>query len=94
MGRKLSVFSFVRQIDKDSKTADSYNTGLFAEHIIVASYEKMETDKLEKMRFIINKIIKKRKEYIRVNKSNDIKSQENNDENVTNAYPNNTLVDK
>lgn len=43
------------------KGVDDYHTGLVGEQIIVASYQIMPIEKLEKMRFIINKIIKKKK---------------------------------
>ena len=58
---KKNIIKIFSEISKDSKKQESYNTGLLGENIIVASYKKMPTEKLEKMRYIINKIIKNRK---------------------------------
>ena len=69
MGDKNTVFNLMKRINKASKKAESYNTGLIGEHIIIASYKQMPLNKLEKMRFIINKIIKQKKEFIRVAKA-------------------------
>ena len=63
---KNNVFDLMKRINKESKKAENYNTGLIGEQLIVASYKQMKLDKLEKMRFIINKIIKQKKEFIRV----------------------------
>ena len=64
--KKNNVFDLMKRINKESKKAENYNTGLVGEQLIVASYKQMPLDKLEKMRFIINKIIKQKKEFIRV----------------------------
>lgn len=48
------------------KGVPEYHTGLLGEQMIVASYQTMDVEKLEKLRFILNKIIKKKKEYLRV----------------------------
>lgn len=61
-GRKRDVFKLMRDITKDAETQESYGTGLMGEAIIISSYKKMKIADLEKMRFIINKIIKKKKE--------------------------------
>ena len=63
---KNNVFELIKRINKESKKAEKYDTGLIGEQLIVASYKTMPLDKLEKMRFIINKIIKQKKEFIRV----------------------------
>ena len=56
------IFKLAKKIKGEiKKGVDDYHTGLIGEQIIVASYQTMPTEKLEKMRFIINKIIKKRK---------------------------------
>lgn len=61
------IFKLAKKINRELKQGvDDYNTGLLGEQIIVASYQTMETDKLEKMRFIINGIIRKRKERKRI----------------------------
>lgn len=60
------AFKLAEKIQNEiKKGVDNYHTGLLGEQLIVASYQTMETDKLEKMRFIINKIIKKRKDGMR-----------------------------
>jgi len=61
-----NVYDLIKRINKETKHAEKYNTGLVGEQIIVASYKQMPVDKLEKMRFIINKIIKQKKEFLRV----------------------------
>ena len=66
---KSNVFDLMKRINKASKKAENYNTGLIGEQLIVASYKQMPLDKLVKMRFIINKIIKQKKEFIRVAKA-------------------------
>ena len=59
---KKSMFKIIKDIKKESKNAESYNTGLLGEQMIVSAYKTMTIDKLEKIRFIINKIIKQKKE--------------------------------
>ena len=63
---KDNVFNLQKRIIKQSKKEKSWGTHLFGEDIIIASYKQMPLDKLVKMRFIINKIIKQKKEFIRV----------------------------
>ena len=75
---KGNMFELMKRINKESKNAEKYNTGLVGEQMIVASYKVMPLDKLEKMRFIINKIIKQKKEFIRV--ANAQKNGNNNEE--------------
>ena len=62
---KNNIFDLIKRINKEAKKEKNYGTGLIGEQIIVASYKQMPLDKLEKMRFIINKIIKQKKEFIR-----------------------------
>ena len=66
---KNNVYELIKRVNKESKKAEHYGTGLIGEQLIVASYKQMPLDKLEKMRFIINKIIKQKKEFIRVAKA-------------------------
>lgn len=66
MKEQENIFSIIKKIQKESKNSETYNTGLMGEQLIVASYKTMGLEKLEKMRFIINKIIKKKKEALRV----------------------------
>lgn len=61
--------SILNKIKLESKNVDSYHTGLAGEHIIVSAYQTMTIDQLEKLRFIMNKLIKKKKEMKRVNES-------------------------
>jgi len=61
-----NVFKFIKQIEKDSHKEESYGTGLVGEQLIISGYKTMTIDKLEKLRFILNKIIKKKKEMKRV----------------------------
>ena len=74
---KGNVFELIKKINKESKKAEHYGTGLVGEQMIVASYKIMPLDRLEKMRFIINKIIKQKKEFIRF--ANSQKSENNNE---------------
>lgn len=74
---KVNVFKFINKINEKSKTADSYNTGLVGEQLIVSAYEEMPLFKLEKLRIILNGIIKKKKELRRVKESESIKSSDN-----------------
>jgi hypothetical protein len=61
------VFKLAKRIKQEiEKGVEDYHTGLLGEQLIVGAYQTMPTDKLEKMRFIINGIIKKRKEMLRV----------------------------
>ena len=76
---KNNIFELIKRINKEAKKTESYNTGLIGEQLIIASYKQMPLDKLEKMRFIINRIIKEKKEFIRVanaQMSNDGKSND------------------
>ena len=67
MGEKMKLLELNRKITKGMKNAENYNTGLLGEQMIVSAYNTMPLDKLIKLRFIINKIIKKKKEYKRIN---------------------------
>lgn len=62
---KNNMFKIIKDIKKGVTKADHYHTGLVGEQLIVSSYNTMPIDKLEKLRFILNKIIKKKKEYKR-----------------------------
>ena len=65
MIKQQNIFKIVSEIKRKSKTAESYDTGLFGEQLIVSAYETMTIEKLVKLRYIMNKIIKKKKEYKR-----------------------------
>ena len=43
---KNKVFNLIKKINKESKKAEKYNTGLIGEQLIVASYKTMPLDKL------------------------------------------------
>ncbi len=62
------IKAVLKKIKKGVKTAESYNTGLVAEKLIVASYDTMQIAQLEKLRYILNKIIKKKKILKRIHK--------------------------
>ena len=62
---KKNIFKITDDIFNDAKNLENdehYNTGLVGEGIIVSAYKKMPLDKLEKMQFILSKIIKRKKE--------------------------------
>jgi hypothetical protein len=56
------IFNLVKDIKKKSEDEESYGTGLVGEKLIIASYKTMTIDKLEKLRFIMNKIIREKKQ--------------------------------
>ena len=58
---KETLFTIMKKINKEGKNAETYNTGLAGERLIIATYKTMPIEKLEKMRYIINKIIKSKK---------------------------------
>jgi len=58
-----NAINIIKKIQKESKNAEDYNTGLVGEKLIVSAYKSMSLEKLEKMRYIINKIIKDKKIY-------------------------------
>lgn len=65
----IDIFKLAGKIQKQiqgelDKGVPDY-TGRLGDQIIVASYRTMKLEDLERMRFILNKIIKKRKEGIR-----------------------------
>ena len=45
---KNKVYDLIKKINKESKNAEKYNTGLVGEQMIVASYKIMPLDRLEK----------------------------------------------
>ena len=62
-----NVFKLWQNINTDiKKESESYNTGLVGEALIISAYKQMTIDKLEKIAYIIHKIIKKKKEMERV----------------------------
>ncbi len=63
-----SVSRLLKNINRNVKKAESYNTGLVAEKLIVASYETMTIRQLEQLRYVLNQIIKKKKIYKRMKK--------------------------
>lgn len=66
---KKNVLKLVRKIVRESKDTKDYHTGLLHEHIIVSAYKSMTLKKLESLRYILNELIKERKEYIRIQKA-------------------------
>jgi len=60
-GEKVKLSKFYKRIRDGVKTADSYSSGFAMEKVIVASYETLTIEQLEKLRYIMNQIIKKKK---------------------------------
>jgi hypothetical protein len=65
-----NIYDEVKKIVSNAKKVKTYDTGLAHEQIIIASYQRMSIEQLEKMRYIINKIIKAKKEKLYQIKSN------------------------
>lgn len=63
---KKNVFKFVNDLTKDAKKEETLNTGLVGEGLIIAGYKSMPLEKLKKLRYILNKIIKQKIEMKRV----------------------------
>ena len=61
-----NILKLYKSIQSDVKDAESYGTGLVGEALIVSSYKQMTIENLEKMQFIIGKILKTKKEMRRV----------------------------
>lgn len=57
---KKTIFQIYDDIKKQK--AENYNTGLVGEDLIVKSYKTLKISDLEKMRFIINKVINQKRE--------------------------------
>jgi hypothetical protein len=60
------VSKLINEITKESKNVEEFHTGMVGENIFIASYQRLPVEKLEQIRYIINKIIKKKKELRRV----------------------------
>lgn len=70
---RSNIFRLYGSITRDVKeNPETYNTGLIGEALIVASYKQMKISDLEKLRFIINKIIQKKKGFKKANEDNDV----------------------
>lgn len=69
MVSKRNLINLAKRIKEETKDQESYNTGLVGEMMIIGAYKTMPIEKLEKLRFILNKIIKQKKEYKRFNES-------------------------
>ena len=59
------IYGLIKSISKDSRKVEDFGSGLLGEQIFVAAYQKMDMHDLEKVRFLLNKIIKMKKEYKR-----------------------------
>lgn len=77
MPNKKNIFKLVKEITKKAKTEESMGTGLIGEQLIISAYKTMEIDKLIKLRFIMNKIIKNKKEENRI--KNAVNNSNNNE---------------
>lgn len=51
----------VKRINNGTKTAENYGTGLATERVLVSTFNIMTIQQLEQIRYLINKIIKKKK---------------------------------
>ena len=71
MSDKMSAFRLQQRIKKNMENVENYNTGLIGESMIVAGYEMMSLDKLEKLRYILNRLISKRKGLIEAQRKKD-----------------------
>lgn len=54
------------KIVKEAKDVQTYNVGILGEAIMISTFNHLPIDKLEKIRFLLNKIIKKKKEFKRI----------------------------
>jgi len=69
-GDQQRIDRVIKQIYNGIKTAETYNSGLAQEKLIVTSYKTMTIQQLEALRYILNKIIKQKK-LIKVIKENE-----------------------
>ena len=60
---KTSILKLVSKIQKEAENEKSYNSGLIGEHFIVSSYKQMETNKLQRLRDLINQILQERQKF-------------------------------
>jgi len=66
----LKASKYVKDIYKEASVSnESFGVNIVGESMIITLLKKMETDKLEQVRYIINNIIKERKEQIQINES-------------------------
>ena len=61
-----NITKVLSNIQKKAQHEESFNTGLIGEQLIISAYKTMPLDKLIKLRYIMNKIIKQKKEYKRI----------------------------
>ena len=64
-----SISKVLSKVQKNAKNQESFNTGLIGEQLIISAYKTMPLDKLIKLRYIMNKLIKQKKEYKRIQES-------------------------
>jgi hypothetical protein len=61
-----NILKLQKDIQEQAKHEKGYNTGLVGEIIIISAYKQMTIDNLEKLRVILNNIIREKKEYKRI----------------------------
>lgn len=77
-----NLIDLQKNIQKQAKIEKGYNTGLIGEILIVSAYKQMKIDDLEKLRVILNNIIREKKEFKRVQDHD--KNKLNNSNNANN----------
>jgi hypothetical protein len=75
MIQQRKIYKLYGAIKNDIRDVEQYHTGLVGEALIVASYKQMTISQLEKLRFIINKIIGVKKGYEKANEAKDAANQ-------------------
>jgi hypothetical protein len=61
-----NLIDLQRRIKETARHEKGYNTGIIGEVLIVSAYKQMKIEDLEKLRVILNNIIREKKEYKRV----------------------------
>jgi hypothetical protein len=82
-----NLIDLQKNIQKQAKIEKGYNTGLIGEILIVSAYKQMKIDDLEKLRIILNNIIREKKEFKRVqdHDKNKLNNSNNADNNANNS---------
>ncbi len=75
---KKKLGNVIQNIQKGAKDSESYGTSLVGEHLIVSAYKQMPLSKLVELRYIMNRIIKKKKEMKRVKEAKNEKRAKSN----------------
>jgi hypothetical protein len=73
-----NLIDLQRRIKETARHEKGYNTGIIGEVLIVSAYKQMKIEDLEKLRVILNNIIREKKEYKRIREHNDKLHNNNN----------------